>query len=464
MWQCPECQFWNDEPDDNCVRCRHKRGAQPSGVQGAQPVAAAQLEPKAQPQPTAPPQPLRTVKPAVDPPDQPVAAPDSVTKPAKQRSGLGAVEWIAIVVIAGCLLALGWLGFNAWRGEGVTLPALANLFGTAETGSLLNGAQIAQLEEDESPLATVYTAKVRNLKHFRPYADQLLATNSRLLELAEPLMERGGLTVEASAYLDALKATGDELLTSFAAYQADCDKYRSEDLEAYLSLIRFEYLRQFDDVLNRVAAVYARDTVGEHAAYDLSEAIPAALGADSSDHPELYLLTWSEAVAARQELLLNIEQEDEYKRLAAYANGLKDYHRSFQASLDQIPPYQIKNGRLDKSARDTLELLDTLATTIEEMVVDFEEYKAGLQLSALSDTNTTQLKKFESLAQEDHLYAFTEIYRIYARDRKLELPVYQRLKDHFAFAEQHWPEKEMTYRRIYTQYEEEWAALWVTKP
>jgi len=454
MWQCPECQFWNDEPDDNCVRCQRKRGAQPSGAKGSQPAAQPQTQPR----------PAPAAKPVGGPPEGPEAAPDAVTRPAKRSSGLGAVEWIAIVVIAGCLVVLGWLGFNAWRGEGATLPALANLFGTADTGSQLNREQIAQLAEDESPLATVYQSKARNLKRFRPYADELLAVDTELLALAEPRMERGGLTAEASAYLDTLKATGDRLLTSLAAYEADCDKYRHEDLEPYLSLIRFEYLRLLDDVLTRVGAVYARDTVGEHAAYELSETIPAALGAGSSDHPELYQLTWAEAVAARQELLLNIEQEEEYKRLAAFASALKDYHRDFQASLDQLPPYQMRNGRLDQSARETLELLDALATTIEEMTVEFEEYTAGLELSALSDTNTAQLKKFESLAQEDHLYAFTEIYRIYANDRKLELPVYQRLKDHFAFAEQHWPEREMTYRRIYTQYEEEWAARWVSKP
>lgn len=425
MWHCRACEFWNDETDAKCANCGRERGEVPSGAS-------------------------REAGPAVA---------------AKTQRRWGKLEWIAALVIAVCVLALGALSYLAWQRGLIDLNLDWLERGSDEAATVASGGfevDIVQLEEDAHPLAGVYTDSLRSLRKLRPWADYVLASQARLEELAQPADWGEELSGEAVAYRTGAGDIAVELLARYADFEAYAAKYDDRELEPYQQLVRNEFIDRLAEALAAIGAVYAHDTVGQDAAYSLSDKSIAAVGQDAPEQAERLREVWGNAVYGRSQFLLDIEQQEEYRQLSARLEGLVELHRGFQTSLNELPPYNIRGGKLDKHGRATLELLDALALQIEEVTLDFEEYRSTLSEALLSDRNRGLVIRIDDLCLEDHLYAFTEVYRIYAQDRQLEHAAYGALAAHFDFVLAHWPRQEMAYRRVYGQYEAEWAAMWAT--
>ena len=68
--------------------------------------------------------------------------------------------------------------------------------------------------------------------------------------------------------------------------------------------------------------------------------------------------------------------------------------------------------------------------------------------------------EFLSLAQEDHMYAFSETYYLYENDKNLEHPAYERLRDHYEWANMHWPDIEGRYIQVFRSAVGRWAERW----
>ncbi|GEM_PF-2592792 len=424
MWQCRSCEFWNDEAADSCVRCHQERAETPSGERAAPEVAGG---------------------------EQP------------RRGRWGRLEWIAAGVIAVCVLALAGLGYLAWQRGLIDLNLDWLKRGSEEGATVAGGSfevDIVQLEEDAHPLAGVYTDSLRSLKRLRPWADYVLEAQARLEELAEPAEWGEELPAEAVAYRGAAAGIAVELLERYADFEAYAAKYDDQELKPYQQLVRNEFVDRLGEALTAIGAVYAHDPVGQDSAYSLSDKAVAAVAEHAPEQAERLREVWGDAIYGRAQFLLDIEQQEEYRQLSARLEGVIELHRGFQTSLNELPPYNIRGGKLDKHGRATLELLDALAVQIEEVTLDFEEYRAGLNEALLSDRNRGLLIRIDDLCMEDHLYAFTEVYRIYAQDRELDHAAYGALAAHFDFVLQHWPRQEMAYRRVYNQYEAAWAALW----
>jgi hypothetical protein len=312
----------------------------------------------------------------------------------------------------------------------------------------------------DHPLQVIYDADQRDLRHFQRYADSILDFENQLATLTVPDLSGKTLTEEIVAYLEQLNGLGNELLDDYRVFEQDAQRRRNAALDPYLEVIRQAYVSGMAALMTRTGEVYAQDDYAQHAAYGLSDVFANAMEEASPEAAAELRQLWLEYSGQRQEYLLNLAQVEETRRLSALLASLQEIRSSYQDGMSRLPPYQARNGLLNKAGRDILDLLDTLASNIEVVVQEYDDYAATLNIAELSNANLDLMNRLEELAQQDHLYAFTETYRIYAQDRKLEHPAYARLGDHFEFAEQHWPAQEMAYRRVYSKYEGEWAAFW----
>jgi len=431
MWQCPQCEYLNDEPAEVCERCQFER---------EQPPAESTREQS----------PQQTVGPHLSAAGQDVQPPRRWSK----------LERIALIVILVCAVGLIALALYAWR-TGFSLTDLRGSGSEAAASASSDEASGAdQGVPADHPLNVIYTDKQRGLKRFQRYADSILEFERQLGQLPAPDLTGKTLTEETVDYLAQLNGLGNELLDSYQDFEDDAQRQGDAGLAPYLEALRQAYLTDMKALLDKTGEVYARDDYAQHAAYGLSDVFAKAVEEASPDGAEELRQLWLEYAGQRQEYLLNMAQVEETRHLSALLASLQEIRSTYQDSMSQLPPYEVHNGLLDKAGRDILDLLDSLASNIEVVVREYEEYTATLNVAELSNANRDLLDQFEKLAQQDHLYAFTETYRIYAQDRRLDHPAYARLGDHYEFVAEHWPELEMSYRRVYSQYEGEWAATW----
>jgi hypothetical protein len=170
---------------------------------------------------------------------------------------------------------------------------------------------------------------------------------------------------------------------------------------------------------------------------------------------------WQQVLHAREQLPLDIQNQEAYRQLQARYEALMEVHRQFNEAMHQAPPFHIRAGMLDKNAEQALTLYDALATKVEEFTVEFEQYRAGLDANTESDKRKELIKNFTDLAQADHYTCFLETYKIYAMDHDLTNDAYTRLIDvHYPFVKEHWPDKLASYDAASVQYEEEWKQRW----
>jgi hypothetical protein len=213
-------------------------------------------------------------------------------------------------------------------------------------------------------------------------------------------------------------------------------------------------------VLEALGAFRAADLSEMQRAYLLSDELPAVADRWGYLDTEAMLDIWLAALRARHQLELDLQYGEYYRQLEARSDALIAVHQEFNQALQQVEPYRMRSGNLDAAARSHLDALDSYAGLVERLTLEFEEYRAELEGLEVSDRMQALIDGFESLAQQDHMYCFTEVYTIYVKDKELNHPAYAALKQHFEFVKATWPRLESTYAGIARKYETDWIRIW----
>jgi hypothetical protein len=474
MWECQACAYRNEDWDESCQRCGVERIARAAADDAT--VAAA------------PPAPVRSTAAPLSTPGASGAAippamiatcasrarPPALTAPDSRRGGRLELALTGVIVL--CIAALGALGYAAWQ-RGLLDPYIAKLTGrstpgdasgaggNAGTGAQAGPGAAEQLlsEQDilEDPLDRVAQARGWGVGKLKAYAKPLRDARGAIAGALFTEQRHGVLSSEAQAKLDELGALGDNLLKQYGKFEQDALKLRGKELDECKQLLRGEFQARFIELLDKLGEAYESDSTGRHAAYVLSDDIPRALEQYKTLDPAPVREHWQRVLHAREQMFLDLQNEDAYMQLQARYEALVEVHNQFNEALQAVPPYRLRGGTLDKSAATAITLYDSLATKVEDLVSEFEEYTAQLDPHTDSDKRKDAVKRFIELAQDDHYTAFFETYKIYAQDRELSDPAYEHLINvHYPFVEQHWPAKAPDYQAVSVQYEAEWKSHW----
>ena len=423
MWQCASCEYWNEEWDEACAKCGTERISR-------------------------------------DHPEEPVAAGAGQGGQPEQHRRFGALEWAATAVIVVCLGVLGYLGYVYFARGGfnlnLSMPQVNVAQPVNDTAAPEFDPRQVALETDH-PLASVYNADLRSARAYIPYADKLVATEYAIQTVALP--QESDTEIDYTG-LDQLRELTDSLLESYGRFEADCREGTAEELVPFQQLIRSCYSLRFDELLAAIGAYYILDGEGVHPAYLLSDAVPAAVEPHDPDLALRLTQRWAAVVFDRSQHELNQSMAAEIAELQSWLEAMTVLHRGFQVKQAGIPPYDVRNGIIDGNAKLALEALDELMTDVESLATGFEEYRQGIGDLGRSNRIKNLCSQFEQLAQTDHAYGFEEIYKIYVQDRSLTHPVYDRLKQHYDFVAETWPELQVGYRVVFNKYENEWADRW----
>jgi len=459
MWECQACNYLNEDLDEQCQRCAAARiggGQQDATVKVAAQPAPAPVPPRPAPQPPAGAQP----------------------QPAGRKRRMGTMEWLSVAVIIVGLCVLGgalyyawWLGkldpaiLWAYDQLGITPPGYEN------TGA---PAQPATTEIPPSdPLQLVMQANVRGIKPLRAEAERLAAQRAEIAALQEKMTTAlaGGFATSGAApseaqsttaaVLDEVSGFTEQLFQKLSSFQKLAASTTKPELADSLTILRDEWEAQLGQLIDVIGAAYAADSGDSNTAYLLPERISAAFAAVSPEGAERLRQRWGNAVHAREQAKLDVQLADVYLQLQARLDAIDEVRRQFNDAAGSLPEYHIRAGLLPTAAGQYLDLLDKLESSIEELQVEYEEYRATLDPQLTSDKLEQYFKSYEEKAQGEHMYAFQEIYRIYAQDKDLSHPAYAKLAAHVDFVKQHWPRIADSYRMVYEKYEQEWKVRWV---
>lgn len=432
MWQCPECNYQNDDWDERCAKCGH---AQPKGVDATLHSRVADR--------------------------QPAGAGSARKKPGaeqEQRPQAGVVEKVSLAIVIASILILIVTGYFAWQRGYIGLETLG--LGQESQQPLTTAEPQDTWPPDDHVLGPVVAGELPGSKYAASYGGELLDFELALNELVAPEVTRGTLDEAEDAYLYRLNQLGRELLDSYRRFEQMAEIREGEETSEAIEIVRTQYVTDFSNLLTEIGILYSHDTAGVHPAYILSDDIKEQLSIFDLQAAAVIEDTWMQAVYNRRQLELEDEQADLLRDLRMHLSELQSIHVEFGEALSALPPYGEQNGYIDAVAHDTLTVLAAFAIQLEDKVVEYENYVAGIDEDRLADRVVGLMDDFEAMAQEDHLYVFTEIYNIYAIDKNLDDPVYEMLADFYAFAEQHWPELSGTYQKIYREQESIWLRRW----
>jgi predicted outer membrane protein len=432
MWQCPQCGLKNEDIDELCLRCQAPRqaaAAEDAKIAAAVP-GAVQAALNAQP-PTA----LLPVSPASRP-----------------RRGM---ESLAIAIIVISLLGLCGVAYVAWT-QGVFDAKQSKVVVTPVTVS--EGDKAPDLAVEDA-LAAIEQSDKRELRPYRPHVELLRSVDKALLETSVEVDAPGVLSEKSRQQLHALADLGRSVSTAYLEFEEQSgDRDRSGLAET--EQLRRAFIERMTRMVDKAGDAYIVDDDLNHPVYMLSDSFASAIEQGGAGDGQPLRERWLKVVHGRDQRLLDDDHSDDYLQLQARIDTLREIHANYASALAAIPPYKIRGGFIGKDAELALESYEGLATKVEEVVIEFETFISAYPEQDQPDRMKKMVDEFTALAQEDHLFAFRETYRIYAQDRALKHPAYDRLKDHYAFVEQHWPANAGTYRQIYLQYEEEWAKAW----
>lgn len=491
MWQCQNCQYQNDEWDEVCARCTAPRGASSvlavpaEGEAGAGPGSAevsAQVQVKHEPEiavpgsefatvTTRPPEPVSPVDSPASPaaklstdrteaqvPAVPAAAPAPVpaAEPpvpplAAARGRLDAVVTTLILVCIFGLVIVGWLAVQ----RGFFNDVLGRVENASQSDGAVDGTE-AVLPDD--PLEALNDRGVPKLKQFREYAEVLRDTDAALEgNSVSAVGETGSLSSESQQWLEGLGPVAEALILQYDSFEAKAAANHEGELEQYKIMLREQFAARMQNLLEPIAQARSRDISGNLQAYMIGDRLIAALDKHGQIDSSPLKDRWLAALRAREQLNLDTQNAEVYRQLEARLAALTELHQDYSSSFSEAPPYKIRNGIIDATAGKLLGLYNDLAVKIEEFTSEFEEYSAGLDPALDSDRRKELIKQFIELAQEDHEYAFTETYKLYAKDKELSHPAYLELGKRVEFVKLHWPDLEGRYRITYTKYETAWA-------
>jgi hypothetical protein len=197
-----------------------------------------------------------------------------------------------------------------------------------------------------------------------------------------------------------------------------------------------------------------------HKAYLFSDSVPALLSEYKTIDPAAAKAKWDEALHNREQYELDLKYEDIYVQLALRYDALVEMHQQMKAAVDAIPAEKSRSGLIDVNSISLLELYHEIMNKVEDSATEYREYLDSLGEIERSDKMHEYIRQFEELAQQDHLFAFTETYKIYESDRELTHEAYTWLELHFEYVRQNWPEVAPSYRQVYTYYEDRWERFW----
>lgn len=478
MWECSGCNYHNDDWDESCQRCGIERisaeAPEPGAASAFAPADATLVTPLAaelhkQVASAGLPTPEATVVTA------PQAARDAAASalPASPRPRKS--DALLVVVILVCLLGLSGVVYLAWWRELLDpylpeqmrrvipyVPAADSA--DTNTGQPSPGAPPTVLSEQEileDPLDRIEQGSAPGLNSLKPFAKPLRQARQTLMETTFHNSELGTLTPESQQLLASTAVLGENLLKDYQSFEGKAARITATKTQEYKQLLRDAFLARFIELFDVIGQAYAMDKTGQHQAYLLSDNVPRVLEQYQQIDPAPLRARWQQVLHAREQLFLDMQNQEAYRQLQARYEALLDVHNQFQEAIKQVPPYRIRAGMLDQSAEQALTLYDALATKIEDFIVEFEQYRAGLDANTDSDKRKELIKSFIDLAQADHYTCFLATYKIYAMDHELTHDAYTRLVEvHYPFAKEHWPEKVTAYDTVSYQYEEEWKERW----
>jgi hypothetical protein len=213
-------------------------------------------------------------------------------------------------------------------------------------------------------------------------------------------------------------------------------------------------------IVEKIGESYRIDDELNHPAYLLSDSLPGAIDQAGVGDSQPVRDRWLEIVHGRDQRILDESHVEDYRRIQAHIDTMTQVHDEFSALLASIPAYKIRGGYIGKDATRALETYDALADKVEAIVVEFDKLMEAFPEQDRPDQMKQLVAQFTAKAQEDHFFAFRETYLIYAQDRELRHPAYDKLKAHYGFVEAHWPSNAGAYEETYLKHEQLWAQAW----
>jgi len=454
MWECLECHYVNDDWEESCQRCGLGKispsltappsAGEPAQVQPAEPVPASGEA-----------MPVRVRRTLAES----RAAEGAATGRRRRMTLLETAGLLLVLISLGGCLAVGYL---AWR-QGVLdhyLPEQLRSQGPGTAGQQSEGGALTEAELLGDPLSDLETTRTSGFASFRRFIQPLRKAREELADVSFSSTAPATLSAESIVELDSLGGLGDQLLEHYSEFEPLAAKARGEELLRQVDVLRSEFAARFTELITALGQAYSRDGAATHTAYLLSDTIPNAVEQLGKIDPLPLREAWRKAVHAREQMFLDIKNDDVYRQLEARYSALVEVHNSANAALKSVPPVEWHGGVLSEDGAKLLDLYDGLATHVEKLVVEFEAYSATLTVELDSDRRRGLIKQFLDLAQGDHLLCFEEVYKIYARDRELSHPAYENLRVHYDFVKAHWPGRRSSYEEIFNRYEEEWQQRW----
>jgi hypothetical protein len=436
MWQCKECEYHNDDWDESCLRC---------GAERVNHDVSTLVE-------AAPDDTLTHQKIAEEATEQ--DSKGTTPQPKSKKSRLSFAETFAILVIAVCVLGIVVIAYFAWSRGTLALPWGSPADVVTEDAVLPAMTEAEDQLSDE--LREIKQGKDRKLRSYRRFADVLETTAQQSAKIS--LIAMVGEEAQAKN-LEALPQIGElvgTLLEEYKRFEQHAAKNSNIELLPYIKAVRAEFISSFSALFSKQGQVYIYDTDRSRTEYLLVDTVINDISQMGYADVEPLHETWRQVVHNREQRILDEQYADIYAEIGEHQAQLNAVHNEHNRRFQQIAPYNIRFGHLDVNARQYLEVLASLAAAVEEQVLEFEQYKSELAELRESDRLLQLYEEYKKLAQEDHLHCFTEVYRMYVRDKDLTHPAYASLADRYAFVEEHWPREAIVYQQIYMQCEAEW--------
>lgn len=454
MWHCEACGYHNEDLEGACAKC----GAEHvSGQELQRPDGTAVLVPGSL--------------------TEDAAVPGKTTPSEEPKPGGSALPLIFLTVTTLMLLGAGYLAwtrgvFGAHPSPSGKLPqTAAPAQGAAPTSPVGGEPQAAATPAapndsnqpaQEDPLSLLDKPDAPALGALESYRDYLIGLDVQLHGFDFSFHAPAPLSAADTAALDQLKVLTEELASKYREFETAAGTATAETPLAAAELLRQAFVFRMAALVRIVGQARAIDIDGTHAAYMAPDTLAQVLTAAGKTDAAPLRSAWEAALKAQEEGSRNAKYGAQLAELSRRYDELRRLHNDYQKKFQDSPPYSVKNGILGATAAQLISSFDELARQVESQVESMEEYRSALPADSLSSRMEAVIADFTALAQQDHLYCFTETYKVYAKDRDLSNPAYEHLKEHYEFAKAHWPGFRDQYVGVYTQYEAEWDQRWGT--
>ena len=370
--------------------------------------------------------------------------------------------WAALILILVALAGLGAVGYVAWqRGlldsvfpqSGAQPPATQVKVVSAPPPTSGDTADEDQLDK--------LSDNVSGLGPYRRYVDILHKLDAELDATKIDTASPGVLAELTRQRMHELQDIGSQFSRDYTDFEQRAVRDTAPMLQPYQEIVRQAFVERMRRFIATVGKAYVIEPKANFPVYTMSDTFIGTVKQAGRADPTVLTNEWLAAVHRQEQDVLSSQYAPQLAELQARIEKLKDLHRTTDQKLKAEPEYHIRGGSLGVTARELLDLYESLATQVEAQVVDFEKYVATLPPDhGGSDAIDAKIKEFNDLAQQDHFYAFSETYKIYEDDKDLDHPAYKRLKEHYEFVKTHWPKVEGNYVQVYTEAENKWAATW----